>query len=942
MDDAQFLEELKKDFFEEAQTLIESLEANILIVEKEPTNEEAINEIFRAAHTLKGGSSTLDLDRIAQFTHEMENLLDEVRSGNIKLTSDIIDVLLKSIDIVKNLLAASHEDREQPPGYEDEIIKAIKNFAEGGQVQQQAAPQAEEPTQPKKKLELVFNEYERYLIKNAYNEGHTVYEVYVVLNKNNPMKTVSGLQIHSQLKEIADILKSAPDIDDLMSDQFYEEVVFIIQSNLTASDIHQKVFISDVTDFVEINEFKEDIEEEAEQLKKSENKLIISEEDQIQIISHLQTDKRVFKINVLFDDENPMRSVSGVLFYTMLRTRGDILKSLPSYEDFKKDTFYPRGEFILITDCSVEELKQKLYLSDVTKELKFQEFKKPDSQEAPAQAPAPPKIDTPAQIKEQEPPMAQPSPEPVVDAVAFSAPTKTSSIETVVQPTVKPINLPKPAQAQPAPASVPDGPEKDKRQLTSVLRVESSRIDDMLNLVGELVIIKASFTQSNDDGARLLEEFIGSVNNFKGIIRQYEGEINELIEKSGGNGSANSKNMMTTESPNAKRGEFNLTKFKEEFKEKIDVITNHFDSLLPQYRVVQEKLKSSSQNLTRITDDLQESVMKVRMVPVNQIFSRFPRLVRDISKNLKKDINLQMYGEDTELDKSVIEDLVDPLIHIVRNAVDHGIEPPEERKQTSKNPTGTIELRAEHEGNTVVITIQDDGRGLNLEKIKQKAITNKLIEPNQEISETELINLIFHAGFSTATEVTSLSGRGVGMDVVRKKIENIGGVVEIESEQSKGSRFSIKIPLTLAIIQALLVQVSDYVYSIPINSVIETLRIGPEDIEVLENTEVIRVREEILSLIQLDRLFKHRHTPREDEFFYVIVVGISGKKVALGVDNLVGEQDVVIKPLNNRYTSVPGIAGATILGDGQVSLVLDVGGIFSLIANQRKQLYSMK
>ncbi|MDH4128970.1 MAG: chemotaxis protein CheW, partial [Spirochaetota bacterium] len=194
----------------------------------------------------------------------------------------------------------------------------------------------------------------------------------------------------------------------------------------------------------------------------------------------------------------------------------------------------------------------------------------------------------------------------------------------------------------------------------------------------------------------------------------------------------------------------------------------------------------------------------------------------------------------------------------------------------------------------------------------------------------------------TAKEVTSLSGRGVGMDVVRRKIENIGGVVEIQSEESKGSTFKIKIPLTLAIIQALLVQVDKYIYSIPINSVIETLRIGPEDIEILENTEVIRVREEVLSLVQLNRLFKHKTTESNDEYFYVIVVGTSNKKVGLGVDNLVGEQDIVIKPLNNKYTNVQGIAGATILGDGQVSLVLDVSDIFALIASQKRHLLFVK
>ncbi len=300
-----------------------------------------------------------------------------------------------------------------------------------------------------------------------------------------------------------------------------------------------------------------------------------------------------------------------------------------------------------------------------------------------------------------------------------------------------------------------------------------------------------------------------------------------------------------------------------------------------------------------------------------------------------------MEGEETELDKSVIEDLVDPLIHIVRNAVDHGIESPEERKANEKPEMGTVLLKADHEGNTVTITVKDDGRGLSLEKIRKKAIESNLIDAGQDLSNDEIANLIFHPGLTTAKEVTSLSGRGVGMDVVRKKIENLGGVVEIITTKGEGSTFTIKIPLTLAIIQALLVQVQDYIYSIPINSVIETLRVGPEDIEILENSEVIRVREEVLSLVHLDQLFKHRKGEREDDFFYVIVVGTSGRKIGIGVDNLVGEQDVVIKPLNNKYTNVLGIAGATILGDGQVSLVVDVTGLFNLIASERKNLLTV-
>lgn len=928
MDEAQFLEELKQDFFNEAQTLIESLESNILVLENDPANEDAINEIFRAAHTLKGGSSTLDLDRIAGFTHEMENLLDEVRSGNVKLNPDLVDILLKSIDIVKNLIQASQEGREVEQGYETQCINAIKEASKGnipGSNSVESPAQAQSNTEAvqsssessKSNLELVLNEYDRYAIKKALSEGENVFEVHVHFDNDNPMKTVSGIQIHAQLKDATEILKTVPDIDDLMGDQFFEQVAFLVETSYNKDEVYNKVFLSDVTKKVEVIPVSEEPEQED---SPKESGLTLEAGDAKNIEEHLNAGERVFKIIVNFDEENPMRSVSGILFFTMLKTKGDILKSSPTYEEFKGDVFYPVGEFIISTLNDTQELKKKLFLSDITTDLKFQEFKRdPNQSAAPASSVA----------EKQEAPETE-----SIETVQAAAPkVEAASVQTESAQDINQAIADKTAAVEAAEQNK-DSQQGIKKAQTSVIRVDSSRIDDMLNLVGELVIIKASFFQLNDRSSLILDEYVNSLNQFKTYVRQVSGEIEQYFETQTGENSDGFDGETTVKVMDPE-------KMKDFVKDKMTELLSYFDEFLPEYKMVQEKLKGSSQSLGRITDDLQESVMKVRMVPINQIFSRFPRLIRDISRNLKKKINLHMEGEDTELDKSVIEDLVDPLIHIVRNAVDHGVETPEERIATGKEEAGNVTLRAEHEGNTVAITIIDDGKGIDVNKVKDKAIKKKLIEPNQELTKKEIVNLIFQAGFSTADEVTSLSGRGVGMDVVRQKIEKLGGVVEIDTELNKGSTFSIKIPLTLAIIQALLVQVSDYIYSIPINSVIETLRIGPEDIEVIENTEVIRVREEVLSLVQVNQLFKHRAGEREEDYFYVIVVGSGDKKIGLGVDNLVGEQDVVIKPLNNKYTNVPGIAGATILGDGQVSLVVDVTGLFSLISAQKKHLVSM-
>ncbi|HAK45199.1 MAG TPA: hypothetical protein DCO79_04680 [Spirochaeta sp.] len=325
--------------------------------------------------------------------------------------------------------------------------------------------------------------------------------------------------------------------------------------------------------------------------------------------------------------------------------------------------------------------------------------------------------------------------------------------------------------------------------------------------------------------------------------------------------------------------------------------------------------------------------MQIRMVSISQIFSRFPRLVRDLSRSCGKNIKLVIEGEDTELDKSVIDDLLDPLIHCVRNSVDHGIESPEERTAEGKPEYGTILLKARNEGNMIVIEISDDGKGIDVDQVRRKAIDNGIIHPSKNLSEIEAFNLIFEAGFSTAKAVTNISGRGVGLDVVRKQIEKLNGTVSVYSERGGESVFTIKLPLTLAIIQGLLVRVGSEIYAIPITSVIDSHRIIPEEINMIDNYEVFNVRQDVVSLIRLSRLFR---IPTEESgaYHFIVIVGSGDKRMGLMVDSLIGEEDVVIKPLKDKYTNSPGIAGATILGDGTVSLIIDVSQLLELSLKQ--------
>ena len=337
--------------------------------------------------------------------------------------------------------------------------------------------------------------------------------------------------------------------------------------------------------------------------------------------------------------------------------------------------------------------------------------------------------------------------------------------------------------------------------------------------------------------------------------------------------------------------------------------------------------------LNLVTSDLQLAVMKTRMVPIRKVFSRFPRLVRDLSSKLGKQVRLELSGEDTEVDKSVADELGDPLVHLVRNSMDHGLESIEERKQSGKNPEGTVRLAAFQEGNSIVIRIEDDGRGLQVEKIAEKALAKGLISESEltAMSPQDIMKLIFLPGFSTADQVSDLSGRGVGMDVVRTNISRMNGSLELDSEPTLGSQVTIKLPLTVAIIQALMVEVKGAIFAVPLASVIEAVKVTKEDIKSVNGQAVLNLRERILPLLDLAQTFQIPNDHLGDER-YVVVVAIGAQRFGVVVDCLRAQEEVVIKPLGEFLSNVQGVAGATITGDGKVVLILDMADLVQNVA----------
>ncbi len=390
--------------------------------------------------------------------------------------------------------------------------------------------------------------------------------------------------------------------------------------------------------------------------------------------------------------------------------------------------------------------------------------------------------------------------------------------------------------------------------IDKTIRVDVERLDELMNLVGELVL-----------GRNRLSQIISNV------IEKFEGETT-------------SRELMDTVS-------------------QIDYLTS----------------------------ELQNVVMRARMLPIAKVFGKFPRLVRDLSKEMNKEVELFIYGEETEVDKSVIEYIHDPLVHIIRNAIDHGIESPEERKKLGKPEKGKIILKAEHEGNYIVITVEDDGRGIDPEKIRKKAIEKKLVTEQEamSISDKDVLNFIFIPGFSTASKVTNVSGRGVGLDVVKANITKLNGMIDVQSTPGHGTKFILKLPLTLAIIQGLLVNVCDEIFIIPLSSVIEVIRIKQEQIHRIKDKEMIRLRDSVLPLVRLDKIFNLKANENAKKYLYIVVLGLAEKKLGAVVDGLIGQKEVVIKSLDS-FLNVRGIAGATILGDGTVRMIVDVAQIFKM------------
>ncbi|URA09518.1 chemotaxis protein CheA [Thermospira aquatica] len=729
-------QELVADFMNEAFELVQKMENSLLVLENNPTDKAAVAEIFRAAHTIKGGAGTIGFTEIKEFTHKVEDLLDRVRKSEIAVTPDLVSLLLRCKDVIEGMLDARQNGDVYVGELAEDIMKELGEYL-GKQPPDPTASSQEGKTsnQSEGKASLSYlTAYERSVILEFLHQNFPVYELWYVFNENYEMKDVSAFQIYALVGDFAQIIRMEPSLE-IVEKEFRPDFRLVVMTDKDEDFIRQKTFMKDLVTSLQIRRIRNnDIENLETQIMK-----------------------------------------------------GQSLETAPSVTEMEKSS------------------------------------------------------------------LPQPSENPS---------SKKTTLSSDAQESVR---------------------------MSTTLRVESTRIDELMNLVGELVINKSLLHE-------ISQMMVKSHSNIRLFFKSFLSGIALLPLD---------ENIETNRELN-----YHL---REDF--------HQLETSLEQYQEI-------LQRFNQISSALQENVTGLRMVPIQQVFSRFPRLVRDQAQKLGKQITLEIEGVETEIDKGMVDDLFDPLIHILRNSIDHGIEKPEERAAKGKSPQGKILLRAYHEGENVYIEVSDDGLGIDIDRVKQKAIEKGLISSAtaENLSAKEALALIFLPGFSTAQEVTELSGRGVGMDVVKKKIEQLGGSVSLSTARDKGTKIQIKLPLTLAIIQGLHVLISGFSYILPIVSIDETMIVQPEDLVDIEGDPHINVRGEFVPVFSLRRFFYHESESFRSSF-YCILAKQGEKHYGLVVDEIVGEQDVVIKPFNNRLIKSPGISAGTIIGNGNIGYIVDLNGV---------------
>ncbi len=714
------ISQYKELFINEAQEHLEALNQSMVDLEKDPGNPDVLTEIFRSAHTLKGMSATMGFDQLTELSHEMENVLDGLRSGDIEVSTDIVDLLFGCFDMLGAMVAdiAKESGKVLDTRALTEALRAVYAGEKKG------VSELEPPVKPAKKA--------------------------------SSKKKARAAARRDKGKEAEPEEETEP------------------------------------------GEYPEAEEEKREGEGEGEATPVVTGGS---VVEETGIEKKL-RLKVTLDKDCVLKSVRVFMIFKKLAQMGQVINSRPSVEDLEDEKFDRVFEISFSSGESVEAVRRALL---TIAEVQDVEVLPPEGEEVPeeeAGEAAEEEMEKTVGMEAEE--LAQAAEGSTADTLVTAAPVRTQSV-----------------------------------------RVNISRLDNLMNLIGELVINRT--------------------------------RLQEI---------ASSKKI--------------------------------------------PDLKEALAQTARLTADLQDEVMKTRMVPVEHIFNRFPRMVRDLAKSRGKEVDFSIEGKDIELDRTILDEISDPLMHLLRNAVDHGIDSPELREERGKPRRGSIKLIARRDRNYVSIEVSDDGQGVEAEKIFNIAEDKGLLSPEdrRNVGQEDVLRFLTMPGFSSAEEVSGVSGRGVGLDVVKNKVESLGGMLIMQSVMGEGTSFALKLPLTLAIIQALLVKVSGEIYAIPLGVVAETAVISSHEVKYVSNQEVIFLRAETLPLMRLGRYLGLQDEDGQGSF-PVVVVEVALKSVAVAVDELMGQREIVITSLDRYLKRIRGFGGATILGTGEVALILDIPTLLS-------------
>jgi two-component system chemotaxis sensor kinase CheA len=976
------------DFLDEAGQCVATLNDNLLQVESGDISEGQVDEMFRAAHSMKGAAGFLNFSAISKVTHSLETILDKVRKNELSFNPGILDALFSSLDIISALLAELSTEQQGTVDITP-IVKTLDSL-----LNREAGPADDNPENHlgplpdfiKGKMELD-DMLEALIAKNA---GKRVYLLKLSLKDIFNLNS-DPVALYHTLENTVYVQATIPLMAETQSlwlplDSYNSEIVVLcfcdkqIKEALTSVPLPDclaweicpdsselpKPVVLESTLFAQLGNHKDELTITPAMLKHkpiwiSETREELNRLDNV-ILDYEKTPQNTELLNEAFRLMHRIKGSSGSMGLDEITRITHNCESLLAQLRDKQETpddnlfqlFYSVKDFLheclvniesdITTSPNSQELDQlfegylKQACSIPNKTTVSTEWNLPDelkkniedyilSGSSVYKVTAQIYDDTPLAdircsmilrnlddigevifsnptMQSLEAGMEHPPPLQVILAgnVTEKMVRDNAQIDMVQHISIEKLKIEKEkAQTETSQTPAVKSNKTAGTQLDTV-RVDTSRLDHLMNIAGELAITKARITQLVDYIHNQLRN-----TDLLGI---------ELMLDTINNNNMAHKNSSLTENRLRK-----LENWLESFK---------------QTQQVTLELRDTSLLLHNNTSQIQSSVMQMRMVPIGPLFQRFHRLVRDLCKEKNKQAKLLTIGENTELDKKLIDELADPLTHLIRNSVDHGLETVDNRKSSGKDTQGTVQLRAFHEGSQICIQIQDDGRGLSIEKIKQKALTNKLCTPEalERLSTQDIYQLIFQPGFSTAEKITNISGRGVGMDIVKNKVNELKGKIEIESTPGHGCTFTIRLPLTLAMIQTLLVDIGGDKYAIPLESVREISEFPLCEIKTVKGKgRIVSLRNEVISLISLAKTIGIKEVNENSETVKAVITKTTGAPMAIPVNRILGQDEVVVKPLTEDFSHVKGLAGATVLGDGRIALILNIPAIKDLCVN---------